>query len=181
VEARQKFQSPVLTGIFVGYEAHSTFYRIYFLDTGKVTSFRDVVFNEQPLLNSMKRRHNLLHEEVLNWSGDESDTEEDADGGELAGGAAGGGPSGGGSAELPAPAGPAPAGPSRPSVPRSPVAKPRVTFTENMHEDRLKYHQSRPKRFDMFEDSDSESASDDDTPPLAEPVVPPAPAVMFHP
>jgi hypothetical protein len=70
VEARQKFKSTVITGFFVGYEAHSSFYMIYFPDTGKVFSYRDVVFNEQPLLNSMKRRHTLLHEKVLNWSDD---------------------------------------------------------------------------------------------------------------
>ena len=124
----------------------------------------------------MKRRHNLLHEEVLNWSDDESYNEEEGDGGEPAGGAAGGGPAEGGSAELPAPA-----GPSRPSMPRSPAARPRVIYTENIHEDRLSYRQSRPKRFDMFGDSDSDSASDDDVPALAEPVVPPAPAVPVPP
>jgi hypothetical protein len=93
VEHRQKFKSSVITGLFVGYEAHSSFYRIYFLDAGKVKSYRDVVFNEQPLLNSKKRRHTLLHEEVLNWSDDEDNMEEDAE--EPAGGGpAGGGPAG---------------------------------------------------------------------------------------
>jgi hypothetical protein len=74
------------------------------------------VFNEQPLLNTMKRRHTLLHEEVLNWSDDENDMEEDAEdnGGVLAGGSTGGGPAGGGSAVLHAPTEPA-----QPSVPRS--------------------------------------------------------------
>jgi hypothetical protein len=84
----------------LGYEAHFSFYRIYFPDNGKGFSYRDVVFNEQPLLNNMKRRHTLLHEEFLNWSDDESDMEEDAE--DTGGEPPGGGPAGGGSVVLPA-------------------------------------------------------------------------------
>jgi hypothetical protein len=98
---------------------------------------------------------------------------------EHAGSAAGGGPAGGGSVVLPAPAKPA-----RPSGPRSTAANPRaVISTENIHEDILSYHQSRPRRLDLFEDSDSDSDSDsdDDVPALAEPVDPPALAVHVPP
>jgi hypothetical protein len=60
-------------------------------------------------------------------------------------------------------------------MPRSTAANPRaVTFTENIHSNRLNYQPSRPRRLDLFDDSDSDS--DDDIPAAPEPVVPPAPA-----
>jgi hypothetical protein len=51
-------------GVFVGYEDLSSAYKVFFLDTGKVRVYRNVIFNERPLLNNLKRRHTLLAEEL---------------------------------------------------------------------------------------------------------------------
>jgi hypothetical protein len=62
--SRQKFKSYVIKGVFVGYEVLSTPYRVYFPDTGKIRVYRDVIFNEMPLLANIKRRRTLLPEEL---------------------------------------------------------------------------------------------------------------------
>jgi hypothetical protein len=61
---RQKFKATFIKGVFVGYQAHSAAYKVFFPETGKLRVYRDIVFNETPLLNNMKRRHTLLTEEL---------------------------------------------------------------------------------------------------------------------
>jgi hypothetical protein len=62
--SRTKFKSNVIKGVFMGYEALSTAYNVYFPDTRKLRVYCDIVFNEMPLLANLKRRHTLLPEEL---------------------------------------------------------------------------------------------------------------------
>jgi hypothetical protein len=65
--SRSTFKSNVVKGVFMGYEPLSRAYRVYFPDTGKLRVYRDVIFNEMPLLANLKRRHTLLLEELEEW------------------------------------------------------------------------------------------------------------------
>ena len=64
---RAKFKSNVVKGVFMGYEPLSRAYKVYFPDNGKLRVYRDVIFNEAPLLGNLKRRHTLLPAEMEEW------------------------------------------------------------------------------------------------------------------
>jgi hypothetical protein len=49
------------------YEALSRAYKVYFPHTGKLRVYRDVIFNEAPLLANLKMRHTLLPAELEEW------------------------------------------------------------------------------------------------------------------
>jgi hypothetical protein len=64
LDARQKNKSNVVKGVFVGYDHLSVAYKVYFPDRGKLRAYRDVIFNERPLLKNLMWRHSLLEEEL---------------------------------------------------------------------------------------------------------------------
>jgi hypothetical protein len=65
--SHSKFKSNVTKGVFMGYKALSTAYKVYFRETGKLRVYRDVIFNEMPLIANLKRRHTLLPKELEEW------------------------------------------------------------------------------------------------------------------
>jgi hypothetical protein len=65
--SRSKCKLNIIKGVFMGYEPLPMAYRVYFPDTGKLRVYRDVIFNEMPLLANLKRRHTLLLEELEEW------------------------------------------------------------------------------------------------------------------
>jgi hypothetical protein len=64
---RDKFSPKAEQGAFVGYDQYSGAYRIYYSKTKTVKVFRDVLFNETPLLQSSIKKLSLLQDSIDNF------------------------------------------------------------------------------------------------------------------